>query len=184
MVEMARLIVIFCIVEFSSAANWVPPCSAQGNCVSAIECYACADTEFQVFSNGVAGYPAQRECSARVKNCLYCWRNKYAVTYADGWTSSFQYKSCVPFPTATTCTGTNCPGEFAYYKTDNCNQYTVQKTASACLDGTWCMKDTTECVCSSPLCNFASRAQIQHLVTSFLAGTFLILLARKCCTVS
>ena len=180
----AAVILAMCVIfGLTNGASWVPPCSAQGNCVSAFECYACADTEFQVFSNGVAGYPAVRQCSARVDNCLYCWKNRYTVTYADGWTSDFQYKSCVPFPAAATCTGTSCPGQYAYYQTDHCHQYTEQKTQTACLDGTWCMKTTTECTCSSPLCNLGARIQLHNLLTTALALIFLVLLVRKCCTV-
>ena len=49
------------------------------------------------FRTRTGGYPATAQCSALVENCLYCWKQVETVTMADGWSSKYQFKSCVPW---------------------------------------------------------------------------------------
>lgn len=104
------------------------------------------------------------------------------LSLADGWSSEFQFKSCVPWPKANTCSGdiAACGAEYAMYSVDYCNSIVQEKQPEACSDGGWCTKTTTECACSTPLCNLAARAAAHNLVTAMLGSLALAMALRKC----
>jgi len=162
-------------------AQYVPPCEGNKNCQVPIQCYTCTDREYEVQANGVRGYPASAQCSAQVANCMYCWKQKHTVTLADGWKSDYQYKSCVPWPDVAGCSTSTCTAQYARYRVDYCQTTEMEKTRDGCaVEGGWCTKTTTECACSTELCNPAGRAQAHHLVTLISGALAFTLLLRKC----
>eukprot|EP00292_Cryptomonas_paramecium_P025438 CAMPEP_0113670648 /NCGR_PEP_ID=MMETSP0038_2-20120614/5256_1 /TAXON_ID=2898 /ORGANISM="Cryptomonas paramecium" /LENGTH=68 /DNA_ID=CAMNT_0000586693 /DNA_START=310 /DNA_END=513 /DNA_ORIENTATION=- /assembly_acc=CAM_ASM_000170 len=67
------------------------------------------------------------------------------MTTQDGWTSTFQYKSCSPYPTDDTGTAT-----VAFYDADYCTTDTFQLAPAECASqtsaggpGTPCARTTT-----------------------------------------
>ena len=159
-----------------------PPCTDGNLCNTPRTCYVCTNAEYSVAPNGFGGYPASAQCSAVVENCLYCWKQVDTVTTADGWSSKYQFKSCVPWALEDSCTGNEktCKGQYALYKLDYCQTQQLEKTVEACAKGGWCTKTTTECACSSDKCNPASRVRLHHFATSIFMSGFLGLLLRKC----
>jgi len=166
----------------AAAADYVPPCNSMNACRTPMECYTCTDAEYQVYSGGVGGYPASAQCSATMTGCLYCWKQTQVLTLADGWSSEFQYKSCIPWPVNDGCSGdlNTCEAEYAQYSVNYCTKALLEKTVVACANGGWCTKSTTECACSTPLCNLSSRVAAHNLATSILAALALALALRKC----
>jgi hypothetical protein len=118
---------------------YTPPCVQDRLCNTPRTCYVCTDTEYSVAENGYGGYPVTAQCSALVENCLYCWKQVDTVTMADGWSSTYQYKSCVPWALADKCAGDEkqCVGQYAMYSIDYCQTQVQQKTIEACAAGGW-----------------------------------------------
>mmetsp|Transcript_42227 Transcript_42227/g.67893 ORF Transcript_42227/g.67893 Transcript_42227/m.67893 type:complete len:203 (+) Transcript_42227:224-832(+) len=170
------------LAQTAEVKPYSPPCANKNLCNRPRTCFVCTNAEYQVASNGYGGYPVEAQCSAVVENCLYCWKQVETVTLANGWESAYQFKSCVPWAIADYCTGDEkkCAGQYALYSVDYCQTQVQEKTIEACADGGWCTKKTTECACSTELCNIAGRVGVHNVLTSVLLSSFFVLLLRKC----
>ncbi|EKX34337.1 hypothetical protein GUITHDRAFT_166248 [Guillardia theta CCMP2712] len=167
-------------LSLDDSSSYTPACLDNNDCNLPRNCFTCDPAEFEIYSNGYGGFPLSAKCSSIVSNCLYCWKGLEQVVLGDGWSSTFQYRSCVPWPTAVACNSDTCPSEYAYYKVDHCITKTMQKTASACSIGGWCSKTVTDCVCSGEKCNLGTRMMQHNLVTVLLTTSFVALVVRKC----
>ncbi len=59
-----------------------------------------------------------------------------------------QYKSCIPYPDADTCTSPPCTGQYARYNINYCQRFEMEKTREACGAGGWCtVRCVFVCVC-------------------------------------
>mmetsp|Transcript_27982 Transcript_27982/g.70548 ORF Transcript_27982/g.70548 Transcript_27982/m.70548 type:complete len:197 (+) Transcript_27982:167-757(+) len=179
------LAAVLCVLAAAVVTGqYTPPCDGNKDCQGPITCFTCTDQEYVVLDNGVRGYPASAQCRAQVANCLYCWKQVHTMTLSDGWTSDFQFKSCVPWPEVVGCTDATCVGQYAKYNINYCQTFDMEKTKEACAaEGGWCTKKTTECACNTDLCNLGGRVAAHHLSTALFGTLALILLVRKCCVV-